>query len=290
MITCELHEPPDLQHAAELLRRFPGEARLLAGGTDLLVDLKTARIETTHVISLHRIASLRDIEQRGGLRIGALTTVDQLEKSPLLTGPYTVLREAARQMASPQIRNAATIGGNIASAVPCADLPPALGVLNASLILWSPQGQRQVQLTEFFTGPRATVRREDEILCAIVVPTPPPRFGAAYERFSLRDGNSIAVASVAASLTLDGADIVTACRVMLGSVAPIPKRATQAEAAPVGAPLDEGIEQAVAQAMEEAQPISDLRGSAEFRRKLVGVLTRRALITAQQRARESAHD
>ena len=290
MITCELHEPADLQHAVEILRRFPGEARLLAGGTDLLVDLKTARIATRHVISLHRIANLSAIERRSGLRIGALTTIAQLENSTLLTGPYAVLREAARQMASPQIRNAATIGGNIASAVPCADLPPVLGVLNASLILWSPQGQRQVPLTEFFTGPRATVRRDDEILCAIVVQTPPPRFGAAYERFSLRDGNSIAVASVAASLVLDEAGSISACRLMLGSVAPIPKRAVEAEASLVGLHLDEGIEQAVFQAVAATQPITDLRGSAEFRRTLVGVLTRRALITAHQRASESAHD
>lgn len=290
MITCELHEPQDLDHAAAILRQFPGQSRLLAGGTDLIVDLKTARIATRHVVSLHRIAGLRGIECHGSLRIGALTTVGELEASTRLAGPFRVLRKAARQMASPQIRNVATIGGNIASAVPCADLPPVLGVLNASLELWSPQAVRSVPLNDFFTGPRSTVRCAEEIIMAITVPQPPPRFGAAYERFSLRDGNSIAVASVAASLTLDEQGVVTACRLMLGAVAPIPKRAIDAEHALHRVTLADGIDEAVALAMHAAEPISDLRASADYRRTLVGILTRRALTAAHQQARESTHD
>ncbi len=290
MITCELHEPADLQEAAQYLRQYLDDSRLLAGGTDLLVDLKTARVEARHVISLHRITNLRTIENRGDLRIGALTTVAQLENSPRLTGAFTVLREAARQMASPQIRNSATVGGNIASAVPCADLPPVLGVLNASLTLWSPKGERQIPLTEFFSGPRATARREEEILTTIVVPQPPPRFGAAYARFSLRDGNSIAVASVAASLALDGHGAISACRLMLGAVAPIPKRAVQAEQSLAGLTLVHGINDAIALATQAAEPITDLRASADYRRALVGILTRRALTTAHQRAREATND
>jgi len=290
MITCELHEPANLEQTAQILGQFPGEARLLAGGTDLLVDLKTARIEAKHVISLHRVDRLKGIERSAGLRVGALTTIAQLEDCALLTGPFTALREAARQMASPQIRNSATIGGNIASAVPCADLPPVLGVLGASVVLWAPEGERQVVLTEFFTGPRATVRRADEILCAIVVPEPPPRFGAAYERFALRDGNSIAVASVAAAVTLDENDLVSACRLMLGAVAPIPLRAVRAEAALAGRTLEDGIDEAVVQATQAAQPLTDLRGSAQYRRQLVSILTRRALLKAHARASEATHD
>lgn len=290
MITCELHEPADLEQTAQILGQFPGEARLLAGGTDLLVDLKTARVETKHVISLHRVDRLKGIERSAGLRIGGMTTIAQLEDCALLTGAFNVLREAARQMASPQIRNSATVGGNIASAVPCADLPPVLGVLGASVVLWSPEGERQVVLTEFFTGPRATVRRADEILCAVVVPEPPPRFGAAYERFALRDGNSIAVASVAASIALDENGLVAAGRLMLGAVAPIPLRAVQAEAALVGRTLEDGIDEAVAQATQAAQPLTDLRGSAQYRRQLVSILARRALLRAHTRANEATHD
>ncbi len=290
MITGELHEPTDLAQAADLLARFPGRARLLAGGTDLIVDLKSARTSAEHLVSLNRIESLRGIENQSGLRIGAMTTIAEIERSPLIGGPFVALREAARQMASPQVRHLATIGGNIASAVPCADLPPVLGVLDAALVLWSPGGSRRVALTEFFIGPRQTIRREEELLVAILVPAPRPRFGAAYERFALREGNSIAVASVAASLTLGRNDSITAARIMLGAVAPVPLPVRDAEPVLCGRRLDEGIDRAAEVAMEAAQPISDVRGSAAFRRRLVGVLTRRALRAAHQRAREASHD
>lgn len=290
MITCELHEPTGLAEAAQLLAQFPGRARLLAGGTDLLVDLKSARTTAGHLVSLARIESLRGIENRSGLRLGAMTTIAQIERSPLVRGPFAALRDAARLMASPQVRHLATIGGNIASAVPCADLPPVLGVLDALVVLWSPHGERTAALAEFFTGPRQTIRREDEVLIAILVPQPPPRFGAAYERFALREGNSIAVASVAASLTLDEGGAMRAARLMLGAVAPIPLPVRVVEEALRGRRLEETLDEAAEIAADAARPISDVRGSAAFRRRLVRVLTRRALLAAHQRARESSHD
>lgn len=290
MITCELHEPTDLAGAAQLLTRFSGRARLLAGGTDLLVDLKSARTTADHLVSLHRVESLRGIEKRRGLRIGAMTTIAQIERSPLLDGPFTALREAARLMASPQVRHLATIGGNIASAVPCADLPPVLGVLDASLVLWSPRGERTAALEQFFTGPRQTIRREDEVLIAVLVPQPPPHFGAAYERFALREGNSIAVASVAASLVLDEGGAVQAARLMLGAVAPVPLPVRAVEEVLRGRRLEGTLDEAAEIAADAARPISDVRGSAAFRRRLVRVLTRRAFVAAHQRAREPGHD
>jgi carbon-monoxide dehydrogenase medium subunit len=242
-----------------------------------------------HLVSIKRIAALRGVsEVDRGLRIGALTTITQLDGTPIVQQQFSPLREATRRMAAPQIRNAATVGGNIASAVPCADLPPILAVMNASLVLWSAEGEREVPLETFFVGARQTVRRDDEVLTAVLVPKPPPGFGAAYARFQLRDGNAIAVAAVAAGLLLDKNNKVREARIVLGAVAPIPKLVASAGAELVGQPpADDAFQRAADAAISEAEPISDVRGSAEFRRELIGVLTRRALADACRRAKES---
>jgi len=285
----ELHETATLEEAAALMARYAPDARLLAGGTDLLVDLKTGRVSVEHLVSIKRIAALRGVsETNGSLRIGALTTITQLDRAPFVQQRFPPLREATRQMAAPQIRNAATVGGNIASAVPCADLPPILTAMNASVVLWSPKGEREVPLETFFVGARQTVRRDDEVLTAVLVPKQPPGFGAAYARFALRDGNAIAVAAVAAGLLLDGNNTVRDTRIVLGAVAPIPKLVESAGAELVGQSADEeAFRRAADAAREAAEPISDVRGSADFRRELVGVLTRRVLTSACRRAREA---
>lgn len=284
----ELHRPTALDEAASLMARFAPDARLLAGGTDLLVDLKTGRIGAGHLVSLDRIDALRGIEEQdGALRIGALTTVAQLGRSTIVGERYAPLLDAALKMAAQQVRNLATVGGNITAAVPCADLPPILTAMNASLRLWSPGGEREVALEGFFTGPRETVRRDDEVLTAIHVPEQPPRFGAAYARFAQRDGNAIAVAGVAASLLLDENGTVSQGRVVLNAVAPIPKLVADAGRALDGRePGDESFQVAARAARDAAEPISDVRGSAAFRREIVEVLTVRALRGALVRARE----
>jgi carbon-monoxide dehydrogenase medium subunit len=160
--------------------------------------------------------------------------------------------------------------------------------MNASVVLWSAGGEREVPLDSFFIGPRQTVLRDGEVLTTIVVPSFPPRFGAAYARFQLRDGNAIAVVSVAAGLLLGEEGNVRDARIVLGAVAPIPKLVDAAGAVLVGKPPgDEAFGAAADAAMAAAEPISDVRGSAEFRRELVGVLTRRALATALERAQEA---
>jgi carbon-monoxide dehydrogenase medium subunit len=170
----------------------------------------------------------------------------------------------------------------------CADLPPILTAMNAAVTLWSPQGERDVALEDFFTGPRETVRRDDEVLTAIRVPKRPPGFGAAYARFAQRDGNAIAVAGVAASLLLEGGDTVREARVVLSAVAPVPKLVRAAGDALAGRRPDEQAFRAAATAARvAAEPISDVRGSADFRRDLVEVLTRRALASALDRAKEA---
>ncbi|MGB2985468.1 MAG: xanthine dehydrogenase family protein subunit M [Phycisphaerae bacterium] len=281
----ELHQPTALKEAVVMMGRYAPDARLLAGGTDLLVDLKTGRVRVGHLVSINRIDALRGVSGIGGsLRIGALTTVTELGASPLVREQFPAVLDATSQMAAPQIRNVATVGGNIASAVPCADLPPILTVMNASVVLWSAKGQRNVPLDAFFVGPRETIRRDDEVLTAVLVPKPPPGFGAAYARFALRDGNAIAVAAVAASLWLTDHNTVRDARIVLGAVAPIPMLVGSARSMLIGqAPDEEVFRQAATAAMEASEPISDVRGSADFRRELVGVLTRRALATACHR-------
>ena len=285
----ELHETATLEDAASAMTRHAPDARLLAGGTDLLVDLKTGRARFGHLVSINRIEALHGVtEAAGSLRIGALTTITQLDRSPIVRERFSPILDATRKMAAPQIRNVATVGGNIASAVPCADLPPVLTAMNASVVLWSAKGERTVPLDAFFVGPRQTVLRDDEVLTTVFVPDLPPGFGAAYARFQLRDGNAIAVAAVAAGLLLDGNNTVRDARIVLGAVAPIPKLVESAGARLVGQSPDEGaFRRAAAAAMEAAQPISDVRSSADFRRELVGVLTRRALAAAYRRARET---
>lgn len=282
----ELHESRTLQEASDLLSRYGADACLLAGGTDLLVDLKCGRRSAAHLVSISRIDSLRGVSMSDdSLRIGALTTITQLGGSPLLTGGFEPILDATRQMAAPQIRNMATVGGNIVSAVPCADLPPILTAMNASVEAWSPGGERLIPLESFFRGVRRTVLQKDEILTAIVVPAPPTDFGAAYSRFALRDGNGIAVASVAASLLLRGDGTIEDARVVLGAVAPVPKPVDAAAAELIGKRPETAVfDQAAVAAMEAAEPICDIRGSAEYRRELVGVMTRRALERAWQRS------
>ncbi len=285
----ELHETTTLIEAAELFRRFAPNARFLAGGTDLLVDLKSGRVVTKHLISLNQIDELRGVSITDhGLTIGALTTITELGRSPLVRERFSPILDATTCMAAPPIRNVATVGGNIISAVPCADLPPILIALGAEVVICSPEGERVIPLESIFVGPRKTVLSDGELLKAVRVPFGQPGFGAAYQRFGLREGNAIAVASVAAGLAVNDNGIVTAARVVLGAVAPLPKVAEEAESLLVGRSANEqSFADAGVAAREAARPIADIRGSAEFRRELVEVLTGRALAAAHQRAKES---
>jgi carbon-monoxide dehydrogenase medium subunit len=244
-------------------------------------------VAVSHVVSINRIDELRAISHSDAqLRIGALVTPNQLAASQVVRDRFPAILDATRDLAAPQIRNMATIGGNIASAVPSADLPPIFMVMNASVELWSPQGERRVPLESFFTGPRRTVRKDSEILTAVIVPNPPKSFGAAYARFALRAANACAVAGVAASVQIND-NIIDAASVAIGSVAPTPKLVEPAATLLVGRPADQdAFDEAATVAMEAADPISDIRASAEYRRELVRVLTRRALTEAANRAQE----
>jgi aerobic carbon-monoxide dehydrogenase medium subunit len=285
----ELHAASTLEEASELMTRLGPDARYLAGGTDLLVDLKVGRTTARHLVSIKRIAELRGVsEVNGGLRIGSLATVTELDRSPLVRDRFKPILDATSQMAAPQIRNVATVGGNIVSAVPCADLPPILMALNASVEIWSPDGRRSVPLDSFFKGVRRTALGREEILEAIVVPEMPRGFGAAYSRFALREGNAIAVAAVASSVRRDENGCIADARVVLGAVSPTPCMVKSATDLLVGNALDDDVLNRVADAASLAcEPICDVRGTADFRREIVGVLSRRSLICAWERSQES---
>jgi carbon-monoxide dehydrogenase medium subunit len=282
----EFHEPRTADDASDLLIRHSPDARPLAGGTDLLVDLKARRVHVGHLVSLNRLDELRGLSEEGAsFRIGALTTPNELADSPVVRTRFPALLDAVRDLAAPQIRNMATVAGNLASAVPSADLPPILISLHASVELRSRGNTRRLPLEAFFLGPRRTALAPGEILAAVLVPFPPKRFGAAYARFALREANACAVAGVAAGLLLDDGGTVQAARIVLGAVSPTPLLVPAAASRLVGRPLDDtALDEAAAEAFDAASPISDIRGSAAYRREIVGVLARRAVRLAGRRA------
>jgi len=281
----ELYEARTMDEVFELFERHT-DARILAGGTDLLVDLKSGRASVTSLISIKKIDSLKQISlDNGDLHIGSLTTITALNDSPMVHERFPSLIDAASRMAAPQVRNAATVGGNVVSAVPCADLPPILMALDASVVTKSSDDERTIPLTSFFQHVRQTALSPGEIVTSIIVPAPRPRSGAAYKRFSLRDGNSISVAGVAVNMQLNVSGEIESARVALGAVSPTPMLVEGAGSLLVGQKLDEKIGAEVAsKAIAACRPISDVRGSADFRREIVGVLTKRALDAAWARA------
>jgi carbon-monoxide dehydrogenase medium subunit len=284
LLDVRLHKPQTLIETLSLLSELRN-ARIIAGGTDILVDLKEGLVQSENLISLQRLEELRGIEiAEERIRIGALTTPKELVSNPLIRKYLPALADAAKSMASPQIRSLATIGGNIASAVPSADLPPTLMAADAAAQLVCSDSPREISLFDFFSGPRVTVCGAGEILTAIFIPVPSPTTGVAYEKFVQREANSLSVASVAARLTLKDGRIAKSA-IVLGAVAPTPLLASEASALLAGKfPSTDIFAQASHHAALESKPISDVRGSLWFRTELIPVLARRALTRALERA------
>lgn len=277
----EYYAPQTAQEACSLLTQFGSKAKVLAGGTDLMVKLKHGLFTPEVLISLKELSELKEIryEQGKGVIIGARATHNELVNSTLLNEKYLSLSEAAHQMAANQVRNIGTVGGNIVNAVPSADLPPILIALGASITLVGPKGERTLPLEDYFTGPGKTVMAPDEIVTHFTIPDQPTT-GSNYIKFGLRRSGALAVVGVAAAVTLEGKAIKDA-RIVLGAVAPVPLRARQAEAALIDKEYSEELlEQIGLIASQECTPISDIRGSAEYRRDMVRVFTKRALKAA----------
>jgi len=285
------HQPGTLEEVCRILAAGEG-AVLLAGGTDLLVDLKQGKRCPEDVVSLTGIPELRSIHlEDGRLSIGAAATHGQLATSPLLGEHLPAICETARTIATEQIRNTATVGGNLCTAASCSDTAPVLIALEAQLELVSGATMRTLPLADFFLSHKKTALREAEVLARILVPLPEPGSGAAYRKFGLREAASVAVASVAVRTRVEQ-EVCTAACVVLGAVAPTPRIARQAAELLVGktvAELGAGgmtLGEVGRAAMEESEPIDDLRGSAAFRRHLVRTLTERAVVAAVGRATE----
>jgi carbon-monoxide dehydrogenase medium subunit len=283
----EYFEPATLAEAVALLGRWSGRVSVLAGGTDLLVEMKEHLRRPDYVVNIKRIPGMAELgyDVARGLKFGALVTSREIELSPAVREKYPGLAQAVRELGSIQVRNRATVVGNICRASPSADTLPPLIADGASARIYGPAGERVVPLEEFFTGPGRTVLAPDELVTEITVPAPPPRTGKVYIKHGRRKAMELATVGVAVSLTLAG-DACGEVRIALGAVAPTPIRARQAEALLRVRPVDARlIAQAAAAAMAESRPIGNVRASAEYRRQMVGVLTRRAIEQALELAR-----
>lgn len=284
----EYHRPARLDEALAILAQHQGQAAVLAGGTDLLVGMKHKLLKPAHVVGLEALEGFGQIqEQEGLLLLGPMLTAAALASEPRVRARATALALGAGVLGSPQVRNRATVGGNVCNARPAADMCVPLLALGATAWLQSQAGAREVPLSEFFLGPGRTVRAAGELLRGLKVPAGGPGVGSGYQKLGLRQALEIALVNVAAYVALedDGKTVKTA-RVALGAVAPTPILSPGAEAALTGQVISEElIRQAARAAAADARPIDDHRGSADFRRQEVNVLTRRALEQAWQSAR-----
>lgn len=272
--------PNNLDEALTMLSERP-EATALAGGTNILVQIKEGHREESALLSLKGLSELHQLRKDEGLYIGAAVTFQKLAADPIIRHDYNALATAAGLIGSVQTRNMATIGGNICNASPSADSVPPLLVFQAQAVLTSLRGTRTVALREFFVGPGETVLEPGELLKEIFVPVPLARTGSSYVRHIPRQAMDISVVGVAAYLALDEAGQIADAQIALGAVAPTPLLATESAAQLTGrSPSEELFRKAGRTAAQEANPVDDLRASIAYRRHLVDVLTQEALRAA----------
>jgi aerobic carbon-monoxide dehydrogenase medium subunit len=281
----EYHAPGSLREANDLLARLGDDAKVLSGGQSLIPLMKLRLASPGHLVDINGIAGLGGIREADGeLRIGALVREAELEASELVRARYPLLADTARVVADPLVRNLATVGGNLAHGDPANDHPATMLAYGAEVVATGRGGERRIPIARFFTGPFTTALAPDEILTEIRIPAPPARSGGAYLKLERKVGD-FATAAVAVQLSLGGDGTCERAGIGLTNVGTIPIRAERAEAALRGRRLDEAaIREAAGLAAEAAQPVADLRGSAEFKKDLVRVLTSRALRRAVARA------
>jgi carbon-monoxide dehydrogenase medium subunit len=285
-------EARTVRQALSLWQRHGPNARFVAGSTDFLVRWRMGNWNPDYVINIQHIPALNRVSfsVRNGLRLGALTTVQTLEDHPAVRRRYPALAAAAASFAGVQVRNLATVGGNICNASPAGDTLPALLAFDAQCRAVGPEGERWVPLDQFFTAPGQTVLGPGELLAELRLPPPLPNGGSLYIKHSPRGAMDIATVGVASSISLtNGGAVCGEARIGLGSVAPTPLRAYSAEDILRGHEITPAL---IASAAKEAQdsvtPISDVRGSASYRKEIVGALTQRTLERAVQMAREAS--
>ena len=287
----EYHAPTTIYEATELLAQYGDDARIIAGGTDLLVQMKMERRQPPYIISLQRINALHTISQNGDVSIGAATSIRALynasRSSPNVfsstTPPLSSLSESCNWFSTVQIMYMATLGGNLCNASPAADTAPCLLVYDASVTLKSKTNERVVPLTDFFLAPGKTVLRADELLTHIHIPRPAPNTGSAFLKIS-RVAADISQVCAAVKIVRDG-NLVQDARIALGSVAPTPFRAVNAKTALVGESFSPELAEHVGRiAAQEISPISDVRATREYRQRVAAVIVRDALLKAWERS------
>jgi carbon-monoxide dehydrogenase medium subunit len=275
-----------LQEAFDAVSAAKGTSVFMAGGTDLLVLIKEGKIRPQRVIDVKGINGMDEFEiSKEEFSVGSLTTIRMLETSPAAREKVPLLAQAAAKLGSVQVRNKATIGGNLCNAAPSAETAPALLALGAQAEIYGKRGTRVVDLGEFFLGPGSTILEEGEILTSLKIPLTSHRQGSVYYKLTTRKAMDIAFVGVAVLLELDGDDRINKARIALGSVAPTPIRVPSAEKLLEGKVLSkEAAQESAGLAAQACQPISDLRASAEYRREMVNNLCQRGLLAAYREA------
>ncbi len=282
----EYFEPGTVNEAAQIALKYGAKAKVLAGGINLVPDMRRRRLQPECVISLQQIPGLDYIEhdKAGGLKIGALTSLRTIELSPAIKTDYIVLYEAIHQIASIQVKTAGTAVGNLCIATPASDVASALFVLGAKLRIVSPTQERTVPIEDFYPRLHQTVLQPGEIVTEILLPTPDTSAGGAFLKL-VRTATDVAKVNVAVMIIVTGRKCKEA-KIALGAVAPTPIRARKTEEILKGQITETGIiESAAAAAADEAKPITDIRSTAEYRKETIQILVRRALIKALVRVK-----
>jgi carbon-monoxide dehydrogenase medium subunit len=279
----DIYQPTSLGEASGILKEKGPGGRFLAGGTDLLIAIKEKGLNPTYVVDLKRIPGLSGIREQvdGAVTIGALTTMREIETSSLITTRFPFLARSAAEVGSIQIRNRATIGGNMANATPSADVAPSLLVLEARAKVSGSSGERVIGLEQFFRAPGQNAMAPEEILTGLLIPPSPLHLRGEYIKFSPREMMDLAYVGIAVALALNSNGGCQHVRIALGAVSPTPMRARNAEAVVLNKVLTEELaEEAGVEAAQESKPISDVRSSADYRREMVRAMTKRALLNA----------
>jgi CO/xanthine dehydrogenase FAD-binding subunit len=281
------HRAESVGEAVEILAAYRGEAKILAGGTDLLLQMQRGQVSFRHLVSMRYIRAIKYISsQDGHIVLGANTTHRQAELSPLVQMELGALHDAVCRVGSVQVRNVATVAGNLCTAVPSADSAAPLLALDVSLRILGPQGERMIPLTDFFRGVRSTALQADEVLLEIRIPRPPAYSGSAYLKLTRRKAMDLALIGVAsyARCSPDKSRFEEV-RIALSTVAPTPIRAYGAEKLLSATPMsDIAMKEAAEQAAAEASPRTSLRSTEEYRREMIKVLVMRSLRQALKRA------
>jgi CO/xanthine dehydrogenase FAD-binding subunit len=281
--------PESLEGAVALLAGAKGEARVLAGGTDLLVQMRADVVDPDLIVDIKRIPETRAVtEEKGGWRIGAAVTGAELKEHPRLKKVWPGVIEAANLIGSTQVQGRATLGGNLCNGSPAADSVPALIAAGAVASLVGPGGRRDLPVEDVMLGPRKLALQKGEIVASFLLPPRPPRSSDAYLRFIPRTEMDIAVVGAGVSLSLDANSVITAARVSLGAVAARVLLVPEAAQAIIGSRLDKPAQDRLEAAARAAcRPIDDKRGTTEFRIDVAAVLARRSALIALDRARSN---